>query len=519
MRVLYSRNTWIDGKANVTAKQEGKMANIIGKTISELRLLLERKELTAVEIAEAHLKHIGSSEPELNCFNSVTEELAMRQAELVDALVADGKQLPALAGIPVALKDNICLANYPTTCSSKILENFVPPYHATVTERLLAAGAVIVGKTNMDEFAMGSSTENSAFKKTKNPWNTATVPGGSSGGSAASVAAGSSVVALGSDTGGSIRQPASFCGVAGFKPTYGVVSRFGLVAFASSLDQIGALGRNVEDVALTLSVIAGHDHRDSTSYNQALPDFKAEISKPVKGLRIGLIQELTGEGIDDEVNAAIQESAKVLRDLGAIVEEVSMPYLKHALPVYYLIATAEASANLARFDGVRYGYRDAQSTDILNMYFKTRQAGFGPEVKLRIMLGTYALSTGYYDAYYKKAQQVRRLIKNEFDQQFANYDLLISPTSPSVAFEAGAKTDDPLTMYLSDIATIPANLAGIPGISINCGSGRNGLPIGLQILGPALGDAIVLRLARSFQAATDFHNMRPEGFLPMTTSK
>lgn len=498
------------------------MAHIIGKTISELRLLLERKDVSAVEIAEAHLGHIKATEPQLNCFNTLTEELALAQAKKTDEQLASHggsiEELGPLAGIPLALKDNICLAGYRTTCSSRILENFIPPYQATVTERLLAAGAVIVGKTNMDEFAMGSSTENSAFKPTRNPWNTSTVPGGSSGGSAASVCAGTSVVSLGSDTGGSIRQPASFCGVQGFKPTYGLVSRFGLVAFASSLDQIGAFGRSVEDVAIVLSVIAGHDHRDSTSYNQSVPDFIGELKKPVTGLRVGLIKDLTGEGIDTEVNAAMSEAATTLRQLEVTVEEVSMPSLKHSLPVYYLIATAEASSNLARFDGVRYGYRDQDSQDLLTMYHKSRQFGFGAEVKLRIMLGTYALSSGYYDAYYKKAQQVRRLIKNEFDNQFAHYDLLISPTSPTVAFEVGAKTDDPLTMYLSDIATIPANLAGIPGISVNCGTGRGGLPIGLQILGPALGDAVVLRLASQFEAATNFHKMRPEGFIPMTTS-
>jgi aspartyl-tRNA(Asn)/glutamyl-tRNA(Gln) amidotransferase subunit A len=494
------------------------MTGTVGKGISELRRLLERKEVRAVEVADEHLRHISATEAQLNCYNTLTAELALQQAGNVDKLIADGKPLPSLAGIPVALKDNMCLAGYATTCSSRILENFIPPYQATAVERLIGAGAVIVGKTNMDEFAMGSSTENSAFKKTRNPWNTATVPGGSSGGSAATVCSGGSVIALGSDTGGSIRQPASLCGVAGYKPTYGLVSRFGLIAYASSLDQIGPLARSVEDVATTLSVIAGHDSKDSTSYSEPLPDFAAALRQPVKGMRVGLIKELTGDGIDDEVNDAITGAANVLRDLGVVVEEVSMPYLKHALPVYYLIATAEASSNLARFDGVRYGHRDAQSTDLSSMYFNSRQYGFGAEVKLRIMLGTYALSSGYYDAYYKKAQQVRRLIKNEFDQQFKNYDLLISPTSPFVAFEAGSKTDDPLTMYLSDIATIPANLAGLPGISINCGSGKGGLPIGLQVLGAPLSDDRVLQLAHSFENATNFQKMRPEAFLPMTTS-
>lgn len=494
------------------------MANAIGKSATELRHLLEKRELRAVEIAQEHLKHLASIEDELSAFNTVTEELALRQAEIIDRMVMENKPLPALAGVPVALKDNMCVAGFPTTCSSRILENFVPPYNAAVSEKLLAAGALILGKTNMDEFAMGSSTENSAFKKTKNPWNTATVPGGSSGGSAVAVASGSAAISFGSDTGGSIRQPASFCGVAGMKPTYGLVSRYGLVAYASSLDQIGPLGKSVDDIALALSVIAGHDERDSTSYSRELPDFLNESKLPAKGMRVGLIKELTGEGVEPEVNQAIEEAAKVLRDQGVIVDMISMPYLKHALPVYYLIATAEASSNLARFDGVRYGLRDRQASDLLSMYLKTRQSGFGAEVKLRIMLGTYALSSGYYDAYYKKAQQVRRLIRNEFDEQFRNYDLLISPTSPSVAFELGSKSADPLNMYLSDIATIPANLAGIPGISINCGSGRNGLPIGLQILGPALGDAAVLRLARAFESVTNFHNMRPTKFLPVSAS-
>lgn len=494
------------------------MANAIGKSATELRHLLEKRELRAVEIAQEHLKHLASIENELSAFNTVTEELALRQAENIDRMVMANKPLPPLAGVPVALKDNMCVAGFPTTCSSRILENFVPPYNAAVSEKLLAAGALILGKTNMDEFAMGSSTENSAFKKTKNPWDTATVPGGSSGGSAVAVASGSAAISFGSDTGGSIRQPAAFCGVAGMKPTYGLVSRYGLVAYASSLDQIGPLGKSVDDIALALSVIAGHDERDSTSYSRELPDFLNESKLPAKGMRVGLIKELTGEGVEPEVNHAIEEAAKVLRDQGVIVDMISMPYLKHALPVYYLIATAEASSNLARFDGVRYGLRDRQASDLLSMYLKTRQSGFGAEVKLRIMLGTYALSSGYYDAYYKKAQQVRRLIRNEFDEQFRNYDLLISPTSPSVAFELGSKSADPLNMYLSDIATIPANLAGIPGISINCGSGRNGLPIGLQILGPALGDAAVLRLARAFESVTNFHNMRPTKFLPVSAS-
>lgn len=489
------------------------MTELIGKSISDLRKLLDKKEIKALEIAEAHLAHAERIEPELGAFNLLTPELAIAQAQHADKLIASksAQDLPALTGIPIALKDNICVAGYATTCSSKILANFIPPYQATVVKRLEEAAAVIIGKTNMDEFAMGSSTENSANKLCHNPWNLKRVPGGSSGGSAAAVASGSAVVSLGSDTGGSIRQPASFCGVAGMKPTYGTVSRFGLVAFASSLDQIGPFGRSVEDLAYTLNAISGHDPKDSTSYSDKLPDYVSELKKPVKGLKVGLIKELIGQGIDEEVRKSILAAVEVFKSQGMTVEEVSMPQLKHALPVYYIIATAEASANLARFDGVRYGLR-VEADDLINMYFKTRQEGFGAEVKRRIMLGTYALSSGYYDAYYKKAQQVRRLIKDEFDKQFQGIDLLISPTSPSVAFEIGAKVDDPLTMYLSDIATIPANLAGLPGVSIPCGFGEGQLPIGLQILAPSLGDATALRAAYAFEQATDFHKKRPDNF-------
>ena len=488
------------------------MKDLSGKSVSELRRLLDSKEVKAREIAEAHIAQAERFEAELGAYNCLTKELAISQADKVDGLIAAGKTPSSLAGIPVALKDNICVPGYVTSCSSKILNNFMPAYQATVAQKLSDAGAIIIGKTNMDEFAMGSSTENSAFKITKNPWDLKRVPGGSSGGSACAVASGSAVVALGSDTGGSIRQPASFCGVVGMKPTYGTVSRFGLVAFASSLDQIGPFARNVEDLALILNVVSGHDEKDSTSCKESLPNYAEELKKPVAGLRIGLIKELIGEGIDEEVRKAVLAAVETFKQNGAVIEEVSMPQLKHALPVYYLIATAEASANLARYDGVRYGHRSADSPDLLTMYFKTRQEGFGAEVKRRIMLGTYALSSGYYDAYYKKAQQVRRLIKEEFDKKFASFDLLISPTAPSTAFEIGAKSDDPLAMYLSDIATIPSNLAGIPGISLPCGFGEGGMPIGLQILAPALGDAVALRAAYAFEQATDFHRKHPQKF-------
>lgn len=492
---------------------------LIGKSISELRELLDSKKVSARELAVQHIEQAERTDAQLGAYLLVTKELALQQADEADKAIASGKVPSRLCGIPIALKDNMCVAGYATTCASKILHNFVPPYQSTVAERLTAGGAVIIGKTNMDEFAMGSSTENSSVKVCKNPWNDKCVPGGSSGGSAVAVASGSSVVALGSDTGGSIRQPASFCGVVGMKPTYGTVSRFGLVAFASSLDQIGPFGRKVEDVADTLQLISGHDSKDSTSYNEQLPDYAQEMKKPIKGLKIGLIKELLGDGIDEEVKAAVRAAAEKFQSLGAEIVEVSMPQLKHALPVYYLIATAEASSNLARFDGVRYGHRSKNAGDLLNMYLSTRQEGFGAEVKRRIMLGTYALSSGYYDAYYKKAQQVRRLIKEEFDKQFGTLDLLVSPTAPSVAFELGAKVDDPLTMYLQDIATIPANLAGIPGISIPCGMGSNNLPIGLQILGPALSDAKVLQAAYAFEQSTEFHLKRPESFFSKSVSR
>lgn len=497
------------------------MTELVGKSISELKTLLQEKKVSAKEILDAHLAHVKKRDGEIQAFNCLTEERAVEQAKRVDALIAKGEELPALAGIPVGIKDNICVANYPTTCSSKILENFVPPYEATVVQKLDKAGALFIGKTNMDEFAMGSSTENSAFRKTANPWALDRVPGGSSGGSTAAVASGMTVVSLGSDTGGSIRQPASFCGVAGIKPTYGMVSRFGLVAFASSLDQVGPLARSVEDAAITLSVIAGHDKKDSTSitdpYKGSDPAFEKALSGSpsslMKGVKVGIISELVGDGIDLEVVASVRAAADVYKSLGAEVIEVSLPNSKYALPVYYLLATAEASANLARYDGVKYGFRAEleEGRSIHAMYSATRQQGFGAEVKRRIMLGTYALSSGYYDAYYKKAQQVRRLIKNDFDKVFASCDLLISPTSPTVAFKLGEKTDDPLTMYLSDIATIPANLAGLPGISIPAGFGKGDLPIGLQILGNALNDSLVLKAAFAFEQSTDFHKRQCPG--------
>jgi aspartyl-tRNA(Asn)/glutamyl-tRNA(Gln) amidotransferase subunit A len=492
--------------------------NLLVKTIKEIGTLLSTKAVSAQELVEAHYQHIDQHEQEIGAFLAVTKDLAFAQARRIDALVKAGEALPPLAGVPVALKDNLCVRDEKTTCASKVLADFIPSYEATAVTKLFEAGAICLGKTNMDEFAMGSSTENSAFKLTRNPWDLSYVPGGSSGGSCAAVTAAFSTLALGSDTGGSVRQPASFCGVVGMKPTYGLVSRFGLVAFASSLDQIGPLARTVEDTAKLLAVIAGHDEHDSTSIPDDRPgganDLRRSLlnwyqTKDLKGMRIGVIEELVGEGNEPEVQAAVVQSAKTLELLGASVENVSVPRAKDALPVYYIIATAEASSNLARYDGVKYGYRDKHAGDLLTMYTDTRQAAFGAEVKRRIMLGTYVLSSGYYDAYYKKAQQVRRLLANDFEKIFQTFDLVICPTSPSVAFKFGDKTEDPLSMYLSDIASIPINLAGLPALSIPAGFGKNGLPIGLQMIGPALGDAKLLKAAFAFEQASEFHKRLP----------
>jgi aspartyl-tRNA(Asn)/glutamyl-tRNA(Gln) amidotransferase subunit A len=500
--------------------------DILGKSISELTALLRSKQVSAGELATAYFDQINSCEKEIDAFISLLQVSALEQAKKIDGDLAAGNPLPVLAGMPIAIKDNMCALGSKTSCGSKILGDFASPYEATAVSNLKAHGAVIVGKTNMDEFAMGSSTEHSAFKRTKNPHNTACVPGGSSGGSAAAVAAGFAVAALGSDTGGSIRQPASFCGVVGMKPTYGMVSRFGLVAFASSLDQIGPLARSVEDCALTLMAVSGHDPKDSTSlvdpYHKNNPRGYPELTLPfiqnlaksspeehLKGIKIGIIKELIGDGIDRDVREAILGATRLLTNLGATVEEISLPYSRYALPVYYILATAEASANLARFDGVRYGYRDQSASDILSMYFATRQEGFGSEVKRRIMLGTYGLSSGYYDAYYKKAQQVRRLIHQDFARVFEGMDLLLSPTAPTCAFKFGEMTGDPLQMYLNDIATIPANLAGLPGISLPCGLGAEKLPVGLQILGAPLSDAMLIKVAYAIEKALDLDLRSP----------
>ncbi|HHY95524.1 MAG TPA: Asp-tRNA(Asn)/Glu-tRNA(Gln) amidotransferase subunit GatA [Firmicutes bacterium] len=449
------------------------------------------------ELVEMYLDRIATRDGLLGCFLSLDGEGALNRAAQAQGV---RPQVGPLAGIPYACKDNICTAGVRTTCASRILENFVPPYDATVVERLAAAGAILLGKTNMDEFAMGSSGENSAFFPTRNPWDTGRVPGGSSSGSAAAVAAGLAPFALGSDTGGSVRQPASFCGVVGLKPTYGRVSRYGLVAFASSLDQIGCLTTTVEDAARVLSVIAGPDPRDATSAQVPVPDYLASLRQEVRGMRIGIPREYLGEGIDPGVREVIRQAVTTFADMGCVVEECSLPHTEHALAVYYLVAPAEASSNLARYDGVRYGFR-AVAGDITGMYSRTRWQGFGAEVRRRIMLGTYALSAGYYDAYYLKAQKVRTLVKQDFQQAFASYDLLLSPTSPTVAFLLGERTEDPLSMYMADVCTIPVNLAGIPAISVPCGLSE-GLPVGLQLMGKPFAEDVLLRAAFAYEQAT-----------------
>jgi aspartyl-tRNA(Asn)/glutamyl-tRNA(Gln) amidotransferase subunit A len=455
----------------------------------------------AVEVVEEHLTAIAARDGEVHAFNLVTADAARQAALAIDRRVAAGEDPGPLAGVPVALKDNLATRGVPTTCSSRILEGWRPPYDATVVQRLADAGAIVVGKTNLDEFAMGSSTENSAFGPTRNPHDTARVPGGSSGGSAAAVAAGFAPLALGSDTGGSIRQPAALCGVVGMKPTYGAVSRYGLVAFASSLDQIGPFARTVADAAALYEVIAGHDPCDATSIPEAVPPVSAGLDEGVAGLRVGLVTELCeAEGIQPEVTARLTEAAAALEHAGAKVDDASVPTAVYGLSAYYLIAPAEASSNLARYDGVRFGLRvDAGTTG--EMYDRTRTEGFGAEVKRRIMLGTYALSAGYYDAFYGKAQRVRTLILRDFEAAYQGFDVLLSPTSPSVAFPLGAKTADPLTMYLNDVCTIPSNLAGHPAISVPFGTGEGGLPVGVQVMAPALGEALMFRVAAALEAA------------------
>ncbi|MBI5700007.1 Asp-tRNA(Asn)/Glu-tRNA(Gln) amidotransferase subunit GatA [Candidatus Saganbacteria bacterium] len=473
-------------------------------TAHEAHSLLASKKISSVELTEAVFAQIEKTENKLKAYVTLTKDEALKRAKAAD----NNGNFTGLAGIPIAIKDNMCTKGILTTCSSKILANYLPPYDATIVEKLAAAGAAPIGKTNLDEFAMGSSTENSGFHTTHNPWDLNTVPGGSSGGSAAAVASGECILALGSDTGGSIRQPASFCGVVGLKPTYGRVSRYGLVAFASSLDQIGPLAKDVTDSAWLMNVLAGYDPKDSTSVDIPVPDYRMALVNDVKKFRIGLISDLMGKGTDEAVKAAIKDAARKLESLGAIVEEVSLPTFEYAVPTYYLIAPAEASSNLARFDGVKFGHRSSDAPDLLTMYYNTRREGFGAEVKRRIMLGTYALSAGYYDAYYLKALKVRTLIKQDFEKAFKHFDVLISPTAPSPAFKIGEKAADPLSMYLSDIATIPVNLAGLPAISLPCGF-SGGLPIGLQIIGEAFAEEKLLQVAYTYEQNTEWHKRRP----------
>jgi aspartyl-tRNA(Asn)/glutamyl-tRNA(Gln) amidotransferase subunit A len=475
-------------------------------TIHEAQDLLQKGQISSVELTQAIIDRIVAVDNDVKAYLTLTPELALEQAREADRRRAAGEDNPLL-GIPLAIKDVICTRGVPTTCGSKILENFVPPYDATVMAHLGTQGAVLLGKTNMDEFAMGSSTENSAYSVTHNPWDLSRVPGGSSGGSAAAIAADECLGALGSDTGGSVRQPAALCGVVGLKPTYGRVSRYGLVAFASSLDQIGPLGKDVTDCAILMNAIARYDRRDSTSVDAPVPNYTKALVDDIKGMRVGVPQEYFIEGMQPEVEQRVREAIDKLAELGAEVAEVSLPHTEYSLPTYYLIAPAEASANLARYDGVKYGL-SLQEGELWDNYEKTRQFGFGAEVKRRIMLGTYALSAGYYDAYYLKAQKVRTLIKEDFDQAFADVDVVVAPTSPTVAFKIGEKVDDPLQMYLSDIFTLSVNLAGICGISIPCGF-ADSLPVGLQIIGKPFAEETILQVAYAYEQATEWHKRRP----------
>ena len=481
-------------------------------SISEVHQLLRHGDRSAVEITQDYLAKIAQLEPQLHSFITVTPELAIAQAQTIDNQIAAGKPISGLTGIPIAIKDNLCTQGLPTTCGSKMLEQFIPPYESTVTQKLLDAGAVVLGKTNLDEFAMGGSTENSAMGGTANPWDLTRVPGGSSGGSAAAVAAGECVVAVGSDTGGSIRQPASFCGIVGIKPTYGLVSRFGLVAFASSLDQVGAFGRTVTDTAILLEAIAGYDPKDATSIDTPIPPYAQllTLGTSLRGKKIGVITETFGAGLNPEVALAVKQAIAHLESMGAEIHEISCPRFRYGLATYYIIAPSEASANLARYDGVKYGLRDQTAPNLLSMYCQTREQGFGAEVKRRIMIGTYVLSAGYYDAYYLKAQKVRTLIKQDFATAFAKVDILVSPTAPITAFKSGVNSEDPLSMYLLDLMTIPVNLAGLPSLSVPCGFDSQGLPIGLQMIGNVLEEAQLLQIAHAYEQSTPWHQRSPQ---------
>lgn len=509
--------------------------SLIHRTAADLLVGLAAGEFTARDLTQAYLNQIAAHDATIQSFLRVDAESALARAARIDQRRAAGETLGRLAGLPIAVKDVVCTAGQPTTCGSRMLQHFVPPYDATLIEKLHAADAILIGKTNMDEFAMGGSTENSAFYPTRNPWDTARTPGGSSGGSAACVAAAMAPLSVGSDTGGSIRQPASFCGVVGLKPTYGRVSRYGLVAFASSLDQLGPVARTAQDAALLLEVMAGHDSRDSTSACRPVPNYSERLDQPLTGMRLGLPREYFGAGLDSEVESAVREAVRIFESLGALVRDMSLPHSRYGIATYYVIAPSEASSNLARYDGVHYGYRtDEQQmlaelaaetrelraagkdqavanldSPLVRLYRRTRAEGFGPEVKRRIMLGTYALSAGYYDAYYLKAMQVRRLIRADYDAAFREVDLIIGPVTPTVAYKLGEKLADPLSMYLGDLYTVGANLAGTPGISLPCGLTKSQLPIGLQLQAPAFEEARLLQAAHLFQQATDWHTRRP----------
>ena len=484
--------------------------------IAEWRQQLERGEVSARELTDHHLARIEAVDSSVHAFLEVTADRARADADRMDEARAAGEDLPPLAGVPIAIKDNLCTKGIRTTCSSRMLESFVPPYESTVTDRLWRSGAVLIGKTNLDEFAMGGSTETSAFGPTANPWNTGYVPGGSSGGSAAAVAAGECMASLGSDTGGSIRQPASFCGVVGLKPTYGRVSRYGLVAFASSLDQVGPFATTVSDAAELLQAIAGEDPRDSTCLKAPVPNYREALGRSVSGLRIGVVREcFDQEGLDPQVKASVLAAADVLQSLGAELVDVSCPRFNDGIATYYVIAPSEASANLARYDGVKYGFRAEDASSLSAMTARSRAEGFGSEVQRRILIGTYALSAGYVDAYYRKAQQVRTLIRRDFETAFASVDVLLTPTAPSTAFAAGAHADDPLAMYLADLLTIPANLAGLPAINVPCGFDSNGLPIGVQLIGNVLEEPLLLQVAHQYEQSADVMARRPKGsFIP-----
>ena len=478
-------------------------------TAHRLSDMLKKKEVTSTEITKSVIERIDSVEDKVESYITKTYENALATAAKVDAKIAAGEELAPLEGIPAGIKDNICTKDIKTTCASKMLYNFEPPYDAFVMKKLNGINTPVLGKLNMDEFAMGSSTENSYFKKTHNPFDLNKVPGGSSGGSAACVSADEAIFALGSDTGGSIRQPASFCGVVGLKPTYGLVSRFGLVAFASSLDQIGPLTKDVTDSAMVLNAIAGHDKYDSTSFDIKHPDYTKALVNDAKGLKIGVPEDYVGDGINPDVKKAILNAIETYKALGAEVEYFKLAASKYALPAYYIISSAEASSNLARYDGIKYGYRTENFTDITSLYKQTRSEGFGSEVKRRIMLGTYALSSGYYDAYYKKAQQVRTIIRNDFENAFEKYDIILTPTAPTTAFTIGEKTTDPLQMYLEDICTVSINIASVPAMSLPCGFDSNGMPVGMQLIGRAFGEETIFKAAYTFEQNTDFHKQRP----------